>query len=505
VKRDLRGGKGVVLGLSLSLLVACAHSAPGEIVEARDIDEAESAPVITHVVELGGADVVVPGRVGVGAGDQVAVVGEGLWIQGRAFGRQPTVLIAGLPTFVHARTADGGIVVRVPVGVAIGKQPLQVRTRAGVADIGLNVRRYAAAWNDAGTLQWMAAPSPTSAAVVVASKTQPPSVAKLAFSSDGRAAYALDPLAKHLNVFDVTAQGGPQVAFALELEGTPVLALETAAAAPVLAVVRSEDVLVLETTSAIRPPRSRPRALPQEIVSALQTASTKGFPIAAAVSPDGRYLALTVEGENRVVLLSLTDRDNAKIVASVVVDASVRAPAILDLGFSVEVGTLWALCGPRAAGQSRGPIQTIVVALKLSKDTTGVHVAVGPRTELAAGVPWSLGVSRSRPLPSGASIRRPPQLAQVMVAAAGQGGEANSAQIFAVGADGPSQVSAMVGQVTDLLIEPMGQFALSAAINGEGATILSWMRADGREAESQAINLWPSSAHVKFTSIDVQP
>lgn len=505
MNRDSHGGMGILFGLFLGVMGACAHVTPGEIVEARDLDEAESAPVITQVAELGGADVVVPGRVGSGADDQIAVVGEGLWIQGRAFGRQPTVLIAGLATFVQARTADAGIVVRVPAGVAIGKQTLQVRTRAGVAEVALNVRRYAAAWNDAGALQWIAAPSPASAAVVVVSKTVAPMVSKLAFSSDGRAAYAVDPSAQHLHVFDVTAQGGPKVAFTLDLEGTPVRALETAAAAPVLAAVRSKDVLVFETTSAIRPPRGRPRALPHEVVVALQTASANGLATAAAVSPDGRYLALTVESENRVVLLSLTDRDNAKVVASVVVDASVRAPSIFDLGFSVEGGTLWALCGPRASTESRGPRQTVVVALRLNKDASGIHLAVGTRSELAAGVPWALGVSRSRPLPSGAAIRRPPQLAQVMVAAAGQGGDLGAAQILAVSAEGPSNVSAIASHVTGLLIEPLGQFSLAAALDGEGAANFLWLRADGRESETQAISLWPSSAHVKSTSIDVQP
>jgi len=495
----------VVLGLSLGLVGACAHAPAGEIVEARDLDEAESAPAITHIAELGGSDVVVPGRVGAGVGDQIAVVGEGLWIQGRAFGRQPTVLIAGLPAYVQARTADAGIVVRVPTGVPIGKQTLQVRTRAGLAEAVLNVRRYAAAWNNEGALHWVAAPSPTSAAAVVASKNAAPPVAKLAFSSDGRAAYTVDPAAKHLNVFDVTAQGGPQVAFSLELEGTPVLALETAAAAPVLAVVRSKDVLVFETTSAIRPPRGRPRALPEDIVMALQTANTSGVPIAAALSPDGRYLALTIESENRVVLLSLTDRDQAKVVASVVVDASVRAPSIFDLGFSVEGGILWALCGPRAAAESQGSRPTVMVALKLSKEASGIRLAISHRSELAAGVPWALGVSRSRPLPSGAAIRRPPQMAQVMLAAAGQGADESAALIIAVGAEGPSTVSAVAGHVTDLLIEPMGQFALSSVLNSEGAVNLLWLRADGREAETQSMSLWPSSAHVKAAWLDVQP
>jgi hypothetical protein len=387
----------------------------------------------------------------------------------------------------------------------MGKQTLQVRTRAGLAEAQLNVRRYAAAWNDRGALQWFAAPSPTTAAALVDSKSSAPPVGKLAFSSDGRAAYTVDLAAKHLNVFDVTAQGGPQVAFTLELEGTPVLAVETAAAAPVLAVVRSKDVLLFETTSAIRPPRGRPRALPDDIAVALQSAAKSGFPIAAAVSTDGRYLALTIESENRVVLLSLTDRDQAKVVASVVVDESVRAPSIFDLGFSVEGGTLWALCGPRAAVEPRGPRETVVVALKVNRDAKGVRLAVGARTELAAGVPWALGVSRSRPLPSGAAIRRPPQMAQVMVAAAGQGADANAAQILAVGADGPSNVSAVAGHVTDLLIEPMGQFALSSLLNGEGAVNLMWLRADGRQVEPQSISLWPASAHVKSTSIDVQP
>lgn len=497
---NLRG----CLAFGLLWVAACAHAPAGEIVEPRDLDEASAAPVITQVQELGGADVVVPGVVRAGAGDQIAVVGEGLWIQGRAFGRQPTVLVAGLPAFVQARTADAGIVVRVPPGVPAGKQVLRVSTRGGASEVSLNVRRYAAAWNNHGALNWVTTPTVHAPAVVSAAKGSAPAVAKLVFSSDGRAAYAVDPSSRHLSVYDVTTQGGPLVAFTIELEGTPVVGLATAAAAPVLVVLRTNDVIVLSTTSAIRPPRSRPRTLPENIAKAVQEAASKQLPVAAAVSPDGRFLALAMPNESRVVLLTLADREHAKVVANVVVDASVRAPPVLDLGFSGLGDTLWALSGPRGISDSTGPLPTQVLAMKFRHDAGSPRLVVDKTLDLAAGAPFALGVSRSQPLPSGAAIRRPPMLAQVMVAAAGQGDAAQS-QLVAVGLQGPAIGAPIQGHATDVLIEPQGQFAMAPVIDLEGAVNLLSIRVDGRAADAQTTPLWPSSQHVGACAVEVQP
>lgn len=475
-------------------LGACARLPAGQIVNTRDLAEADSRPAITVVQELGGADIMVPGNIAGVPGDGVAVVGEGLWIQGTAFGRQPTVLIGGLPAFVQARTADAGIVVRVPPGVGTGPQTLQVRTRAGVAEVPLNVRRFAAAWTNDGALQWLAMPVAGKApAPVVASS---PSVTKLAFSSDGRAAYSVDAAARRLTVFDVTTQKGPASAFALELEGTPVLALAAAADAPVLAIVRAHDVMVLRTSSAVRPPRGRPRALPDDIAEALA-----GQPVVAAVSPDGRFLALPLDRGNRVVLLSLQNSDAAPVVASVVVDPSVRAPSLIDLGFSVEGDTLWVASGARAGSESLGVRPTRVQALTVQSVGDGVKLTLGKSYSLPAGEPTTLGVSRTRPLPSGAAIRRPPQLAQVMVAAL----TAEGTQLFAVGAEGPVSVSSAPGRMTDVLIEPLGQVALASVVPPEGGVKLHWLRADGRQAEASNGVLFPTSVQAKTCTIEVQP
>lgn len=482
---------GALLGLSLG---ACAHTPAGEIVNTRDLAEASSRPVIAAVQELGGGDVMVPGLVSPVAGDRIAVVGEGLWIQGSAFGRQPTVLMGGLPAFVQARTADAGIVVRVPAGIATGTQTLQVRTRAGVAEVPLNVRRYAAAWTEEGALQWLAMPVGGNAPVRVSAAA--PAVTRLAFSSDGRAAYSVDASAKRLTVFDVTTQNGPAPAFAIELEGTPVLALATAADAPVLAILRAQDVMVLRTLSAVRPPRSRPQPWPAEITEALASQ-----PVVAAVSPDGRYLALAFDRGNRVVLLSLQGGDGVKVVASVTVDASVRAPSLIDLGFSVQGDALWVASGPRTGGESLGVLPTRVQSIAVRSDGRSVTLRLGNVYELPAGLPTTLGVSRTRPLTSGAAIRRPPALAQVMVAA--QSGD--EAQLFAVGAEGPVAVSSAHGRISDVLIEPLGQLALASVIDPSGGVKLQWLRADGREADAASDVLFPASAHAKSCALEVQP
>ena len=72
------------------------------------------------------------------------MIGETLWIRGRSFGRQPTVLVGGRPAAVLGRTRDGGIVVRVPPATPSGSEPVVVSNEVGKGERPIAVRRYAA-------------------------------------------------------------------------------------------------------------------------------------------------------------------------------------------------------------------------------------------------------------------------------------------------------------------------------------------------------------------------
>jgi len=133
------------------LVVGCGSSHPFRITKSLDLSEASSGPTITKVLDLGNAEVPTEGEVSrVGMNSQ-AVIGELLFVQGKEFGRGPSVAIGGLPAVVLARTENGGILVRVPVGVGAGKQNLVVSTHKGVASFPFEFRRFAAAGSPGNT------------------------------------------------------------------------------------------------------------------------------------------------------------------------------------------------------------------------------------------------------------------------------------------------------------------------------------------------------------------
>ncbi len=494
----MRAWMWLVVGAAMA--TACAHESPFEIVgvaQVRELAEATHAPEIADVIDLGGVDVPARGRIRPSGRDGVAVVGEGLWVRGQGFGRQPTVYVAGAVALVLARTADGGIVVRVPPGTLAGKQTLRVRTLAGQAQVPLNVRRYAVAWNNLGQSRWLDASDEGRGPSALAQRHSVtlPAISRLAFSSDARAAYVLGSDARELSVIDVAADGGPDKVFALELEGKPVWALKAAALAPVLVVLRQDDVMVLSTVQAARPPRSRPRPLPAEV--------QKRQPIAAAVSPDGRHLAVAVAQGNQVALLSLSERSALPIEAWLTIDDGMRAPPIRDLGFAMEGNVLWVLSGPLINEPNSGAMPTTLSRLTVQHSGARPTLKLHETHQLAdAGVPTALGVSRTRPLPSGAAIRRPPSLARVLVGAQTREGKAGG--LFAIGESGAMLVTPVEGRATDLLIEPQGHWAFSAVVSSTGASHLLWLRADGREATPQTLALWDEST-VTTCWVEVQP
>ncbi|MCG5052686.1 MAG: hypothetical protein KA712_06975 [Myxococcales bacterium] len=458
--RRLTAASVIALGLA-----SCAPARPGLLVPPRDLSQGASRPRIERVVELGGA--AVRGEVQpLEAGDGVAVVGEALWLRGPGFGRQPTVRLGGEVTPVLGFTADGGLVVRVPAGAATGRQALSVRTAAGQAETVVEVKRFAAAWDAAGQLSWVDAGVPAPLAGLAPSV---PLVAHLAFSSDGRAAYVVGPDGRRLTVVDMTAQGGPRAVFALELEGTPVLGLEASRGAPVLALVREEDVMVLDTTEALRPPRSRPRPLPPEVRA--------GRPVGAALSPDGQHLAVALAGSGHVALLALSDRADARLVAHEKVDTAVSAPPLVDLSFSPDGRTLWVLSGstPKTAEPSLGPahVTAFSVAGSLQAPLTGARrFALGE-----ASFPVALAVSPARPLPSGAAIRTPPVEAQVFVSAQDQG-EAGGG-LFAVAAAATPLLATLPSPPTASMVDARGQWVFTC-VAGPGGAELVWVRANER-------------------------
>jgi hypothetical protein len=397
----------------LALVLAGCAGVKHEIVEDRwEISESTSIPEVTDVADVGGGDVPLSGTLPMEASDGIAVIGETLWIRGNAFGRQPSVTVGGRPAAVLGRTRDGGIAVRVPIATPTGSQPVVVRNEVGHGERPIAIRRYAAVLSPgSGQLGWaeLAGDGPIAAGTTAVERAR-----WLAMSADGRAAYVAPAGRSILDVIEIPAAGTPKPIYRLDLGSAPVLALAAATRAPVLAVVREADLVVVDTSSPLRPARSAPRALPKELRSA-------GL-AAADVSPDGKLLALALETSNQVLLFDLTARGNAPVVATIPILPAVRAGVLVDCAFSPAGDTLWVLSGDTPRSRPTGPQPTELRAVRLNTGSDGItHFDIARVVKVGnASAPGRIAVGRALPLASGAAIRLPPERATLFFTALGR-------------------------------------------------------------------------------------
>ncbi len=477
------------LGLLPLAFAACAGP-NHEIIEDRfDLAETSRSPEVTEIGDVGGGDVALTGTLAMQSPDGVAVIGETLWIRGRSFGRQPAVLVGGRPAAVLSRTRDGGIVVRVPPATPSGSQPVVVSNEVGRGERSIAVRRYAAVLAPgAGEIGWaeLGRDGPIGAGTTAVRGAR-----WLALSSDGRAAYLAEATRSIVSVVEIPASGGPKVVYRIDLGDGPIVALASAGRAPVLAVVREGDVLLLDTSSPLRPARSAPRALPPEI--------RRAHVVAADLSPDGKLLAVATADGNRVALLDLVPRGRADLAGALSIVPDVRQSVLVDVAFSPVGDTLWVLSGDTPRSRPAGPQPAELRALRLggspeslSKLEVARVVAVG-----AARDPARIGVGRAMPLISGAAIRLPPERATVFFAAASRPPDVspeiaagtpaattpNEAAVFRVGVEDAATVAiAAVGRLgmPDLSFD--GRWLLAPVAASDGSVRVLSAAVDGRPA-----------------------
>lgn len=488
--------------VALALLGACAGPR-NQIVEDRfDISESSSAPVVTEVADLGGGDVPLTGTLPLEASDGVAVIGETLWIHGRSFGRQPSVVVGGRPAAVLARTRDGGILARVPPLTPSGLQPLVVANEVGRGEKTITVRRYAAALSgDAGRLAWaeLTPEGPVAASVMPAAGRR-----LLAMSPDGRAAYLVAADRSVVDVVDVAANGAPKVVYTLDLDKQPVLVLAAAARAWTVALVRAKDVILLDVTSPLRPARSAPRPLPPEIRDARI--------VSADLSPDGKTLAIATDEGNRVSLLDLSTRGQATVAAALSVAPDARESVISDVAFSPMGDTLWITTGDTDRSRASGPQPTQVHAARLEGTAPVTLSLTRSVTIREAGGPDRLSTGRTIPLASGSAIRLPPERATVFVAARAGGTPAPlTSVVFRVGAeDVATAMLTEAGRFGQPDLSPDGRWLLASLIAADGSVRLFAARADARPGAPRGIPLLgpspkPADRDHQLPSVRVQP
>ena len=238
-----------------------------------------------------------------------------------------------------------------------------------------------------------------------------PAARFLALAADGRAAYVMPAARSQLTVIELPAPGAPKSIYELDLGPAKPVALAAATRAPVLVVLRGDDLVLVDTTSPLHPARSAPRALPEEV--------RRAGVVAADVSPDGKLLAVATEAGNQVVLLDLAPYGKAPVVGALSVLPDVRESTLADVAFSPAGDTLWVLSGDTPRNRAIAPQPTELRAIRLASDPQSLaHLEVARVVRIdGAGEPARLGVGRALPLASGATIRLPPERATTFVAA----------------------------------------------------------------------------------------
>ena len=351
-------------------LAGCASSGL-KIIPAGELGEAGGTPSISGVIDRGGGDIAGSGTLAPVTGDGIAVIGEVLHVRGRNFGRQPTVTIGGAATAVVARSADGGILVRVPPGTPAGQQRLVVTNEEGRTEHALTIRRLVMGRVGA-RLAWfnLAATGPT-----LVGETNVEGARATAMSRDGRAGYVIDG-AGNLLTFELPAQGRPETRERLAV-AQPVRALLAAPAVARLFVVAAESLIEIDTTMPLHPVLGATRPLPVRVHGSK--------PLPMAVSPDGRRLALALPERNRVMIVDVAAlQGETPPAAELALAPEVLAPVLIDLTFAPDGRTLWVLSGSGPENQSVGPQPTRVHAIRI--------------TESPAGAPPTLAVARVVPI-----------------------------------------------------------------------------------------------------------
>jgi hypothetical protein len=485
-----------LVGLVITTATAMATACSGpfhEIVEDRfEISEARGMPDISVVSDVGGGDVPLTGVLMMQPSDGVSVIGETLWIRGKSFGRQPTVLVGGRPAIVLGRTRDGGIAVRVPPATPSGTVSVVVRNENGKDERAITVKRYAAVLAPgSGQLGWaeVAADGPSAAA----GQTPIRGARFLRLSPDGRAAYVAQAGRSLIDVIELPAPSGPKPVYQLDLGPAPVIALVAAARASVLGLVRDADVVLIDATSPLHPARSAPRPLPKEVRDARI--------VAADLSPDGKTLAVASEVGNKIMLIDLAARGRAALTATIRVLPDVRESVLVDIAFSPTGDTLWVLSGDTSKSRAIGPQPTELRAIRLLDTAGGVPADIARVVRIEdAAEPARVSVGRSLPLASGGAIRLPPERAQVFVAAMNRAGAETGTQgeaatpteaapaspgaaVFRVGAeDIPTAVLTTAGRFGFADLTTDGRWLLAPAAGDDGSVRVLATAVDGRPA-----------------------
>ena len=215
----------------------------------------------------------------------------------------------------------------------------------------------------------------------------------------------------------------------------------------------------------------------------------------AALSPDARLVAVALEEGNRVALLDLQHAGAASLSAEIALAPEARVPVLVDVAFAPDGRTLWVVLGDTPKSRAVGPQATEIVAVRLDPATVpgGPPVmTIARRVRIdAAEAPVRLNTGRAIPLPSGASIRLPPERATVYLTA---GGHAGTATVFRLGPeDRATPFIEVLGNAGAADLSPDGRWLLVPVVLATGRLAIVSVPADDRPGERRTVDLGPVS------------
>jgi hypothetical protein len=387
--------------------VGCGGAASSStVVGPRDVPAASGTPSISAIRDLGDyGPVPAAGQtLAAGDGDGRFVIGELILVEGKNFGKLPTVAVAGQPAETLARTATGAIITRIPPGVPTGAAPVEVSHEGGRGQASIEVIRYALVVQPEADLVH-AVEVGAEGALTEAGTLEVTGARAVAFSPDGQVAYvaadgATEAEPASLVVVAVTAGGGPKKVETIPLGNKRAVAVTAAARAPVLAVVGAGAATLVDLAEARYPSVRRTVDL-GEIGHVL---------VDAEMSHDGRLLVLLADEGNLLVPVVV---DGATVGAPLSLLPTARVPLVHSMAFSPAGEELWIVAGDNPLSARVGVHRSVLVRVRV-QGTALEPAGLSPVADL--GPPTALGVARQESILGGTAIRSTSRRAVVVVA-----------------------------------------------------------------------------------------
>jgi hypothetical protein len=385
----------IVVLVVVACFAGCAstRSNTPTIADLRDVARARGIPKIIQVVDLGVMRLPKKGGFAVPTGDGTATIGELLLIWGKDFGKQPAVTIGSQPSTVLRHVSGGGIVVRVPWGIAAGTVPITIGTLKGKTTRTFPVRRVGVVGDEKGvTFFSLGAGSTLEKIGQVASAP----VRALSLSDNTATAYAVvaDKKKLELVTYDLTASV-PKRLTSDPLPGTRLIGFARARRTHLSVALTDTHLVYIDTRHAKTPALYRPHRIPLP----LRSRSFKKV----ALSPDGATLAVLADDRNELLLFDSHIPAKLPAAKAVPLMPDARVPLVADLAFTLDGRSVWVIAGDSKASLASGHRPLMLLNQPVAHATPNGEATRWVLDDARAAV--QLIISRSAPTPEGTAIR----------------------------------------------------------------------------------------------------